>query len=274
MRYAAVAGDPAGRAAPGARPVARFRACVERFGSRHLCPPLGANWIQVILGNTSFRDRADDAMREMNLLSIATIHQHIGPAVEAQLTPLGFVLQKPLHWIRSADAPIRQLFCYAQLRGGALAPQWGFSLDFVPHLSGKKIKWHKTEKSALFDAFVDGQGTELNLSYMWGVSGLLEQMQPRVEAAIRAATALWAKGRTYPELYALVEELRSKPGSELYTQLPIANAMCLARSGREAEGLRDLQYFIQRFDLDEQCATSVRRVFDDALASANKTSPK
>jgi hypothetical protein len=98
-------------------------------------------------------------------------------------------------------------------------------------------------------------------------------MQPRVEAAIRAATALWAKGRTYPELYALVEELRSEPGSELYTQLPLANAICLARSGREAEGLCELQYFVHRFDLDEQGATNLRCIFDDALPHPNETSP-
>ena len=118
-------------------------------------------------------------MREFNLLSIATTHQHIAPVVEAQLSALGFALQKPLHWIRSADAPIRQMFRYGQLKGGALAPQWGFSLDFVPHLSGGKVKWHRTEKSALFDAFVDGQGSELSLSYMWGVAGLLEQKAAR-----------------------------------------------------------------------------------------------
>jgi hypothetical protein len=213
-------------------------------------------------------------MREFNLLSIATIHQHIAPVVAAQLAPLGFAPQKPLHWIRSADAPIRQLFCYSQLKGGVIAPQWGFSLDFVPHLSGGKVKWHRTEKSALFDTFVDGQGTELNIYYMWGVSGLLEQMQPRVEGAVRAATALWAKVRTHPELYALVEELRSKPGSEFHTQLPIANAICLARSGREAEGLRELQFFVHRFELDEQGATNLRRIFDDALPAPDKTPPR
>ena len=210
-------------------------------------------------------------MREFNLLSIATIHQHIAPVVGPQLAPLGFTLQKPLHWIRSEDAPIRQLFRYGQLKGGALAPQWGFSLDFVPHLSGGKVKWHRTEKSASFDAYVDGQGTELNLSYMWGVPGLLEQMQPRVDSAIRAATALWAKARTPTELYALVEELRSKRGSEIQTQLPITNAICLARSGREAEGRRELEYFVQRFNLDDQGATSLRRIFDDALLHSNPT---
>jgi hypothetical protein len=65
-------------------------------------------------------------MREFNLLSIATIHQHIAPVVEAHLSALGFIEQKPLHWICSAGAPIRQMFRYGQLKGGALAPQWGF----------------------------------------------------------------------------------------------------------------------------------------------------
>ncbi|OPK06916.1 hypothetical protein BZ164_00785, partial [Pseudomonas veronii] len=43
------------------------------------------------------------------------------------------------HGARSA--PIRQLFRLEQCKGGALAPSWALSLDFVPHLSGNEIKW-------------------------------------------------------------------------------------------------------------------------------------
>jgi hypothetical protein len=103
---------------------------------------------------------------------------------------------------------------------------------------------------------------------MWGVSGLQEKMQPRVEAAIRAATQLWAKGRTHGDVCSLVEQLRSQQGSELHTQLPLTNAICLARTGREAEGLRELDYFVQRFNLDAASAAQLRRIFDDALAHA------
>lgn len=206
-------------------------------------------------------------MREFELLSIATIHQHVAPLVDAFLAPRGFVSMKPLHWLRSADAPIRQMFVYSQLKGGALAPQWGFSLDFVPHISGKKIAWHRTEKSALFDAFIDGQGQNMNLSYMWGVPGLVENIEPHVSAALQAATEFWAKGKSRDQVFGLVEELRAKPGSQFYAQLPIAAAMCFAFRGREAEGRRELEYYIRGRDLNEMAIADLWRTFDTALLS-------
>jgi hypothetical protein len=53
----------------------------------------------------------------------------------------------------------------------------------------------------------------------------------------------------------------------------MTNAICLARSGREAEGRRELEYFVQRFELDDQGATSLRRIFDDALLHSNPDAP-
>jgi hypothetical protein len=41
------------------------------------------------------------------------------------------------------------------------------------------------------------------------------------------------------------------------------------RSGREAEGLRELHFVIQRFNLDDASATNLRRIFDDALSTSH-----
>jgi hypothetical protein len=121
--------------------------------------------------------------REFELLTIPIIHQNVGPVVESLLLPQGFVSLKPLQWVRSDDKPIRQVFEYRQLKGGALAPAWGYSLDFVPHFSGREMKWHRTERSVLLDAFVDGQRhRDLLLTYMYGIAGLLENLHPRVVA--------------------------------------------------------------------------------------------
>jgi hypothetical protein len=212
-------------------------------------------------------------MREFELLTIATIHEHVAPLVDAVLAPHGFVSTKPLHWLRSVDAPVRQMFAYVQLKGGAVAPQWGFSLDFVPHLSGKKIAWHRTEKSALFDAFVDGQGPKLNLSYMWGVSGLLENMQSRVSAALESAIAFWARGSSLEQVCSLVEELRVQPGSQFYTQLPIASAMCFAICGREAEGRKELERYIEGRGLIEKAVADLWRAFDDVPPESRSVRP-
>ncbi len=204
-------------------------------------------------------------VREFDLLTNKTIHAHIAPFVEERLLPLGFVEQKPLHWVCSTRAPVRLLFCYEKLKGGVVAPCWGYSLDFVPHLAGGKVKWHKTEKSAMFDAFVDGQSPELNIYYMWGLSGLLEGMAQRIDSAITSATQLWELTNTELEMSAWIEGLRAKPRSAMHTQLPLANAFCLARRGLADEGRREIASFAQSHGLDETVLADLNAVFDKAL---------
>jgi hypothetical protein len=219
--------------------------------------------------------------RDFELLSISRIHENLAPVVDSQLEPQGFVSLKPLQWVRSTDKPIRQVFQYGQVKGGALAPAWGYSFDFVPHFSGREMKWHRTEKSALFDAFVDGQHhRELVLTYMYGVPGLVENLASRVSAAVQAAGVFWERGRTPGGVYSLVEELRHKPGATLFAQLSIANAFCLARSGREADGRAELERFIQgrsRYPSTKLGDTTIAKVwcaFADAAAVATEAGAK
>ncbi|KAB7615773.1 hypothetical protein F9L33_03150 [Amylibacter sp. SFDW26] len=56
-------------------------------------------------------------------------------------------------WVRRELTPICHLF---SLEGHGkfydkIAPSFGFSLDFVPHISGNDVKWHRTLKSARYD---------------------------------------------------------------------------------------------------------------------------
>jgi hypothetical protein len=216
-------------------------------------------------------------VRDFELLTIPVIHQNVAPVVDAQLQQRGFVSLKPLQWVRSHDAPIRQVFEYRQLKGGALAPAWGYSFDFVPHFSGREMKWHRTEKSALFDAFVDGQRhRDLVLTYMYGVLGLIENMQCRVAAAIQVASQFWERGDTPRRVYSMVEELRSAPESKCFVQLPIANAFCLARSGRNVEGRAELEGVIRdrnqypSTELSERTVAKIWSAFEDACATVAK----
>ncbi len=215
--------------------------------------------------------------RDFELLSIPVIHENVAAVIDAQLEPQGFSSLKPLQWVRSNDKPIRQVFEYRQLKGGALAPAWGYSFDFVPHFSGREMKWHRTEKSVLLDAFVDGQHQrDLVLTYMYGVSGLVENLASRVSAAVKAVGVFWGKGGTPGGVYSLVEELRNKPGANLFAQLPIANAFCLARSGREVDGRAELERFLQgrskypSTELSDATVAKVWRAFADAGATTAK----
>src|SRR5260370_14023875 len=58
-------------------------------------------------------------------------------------------------WVRSSRTPIRELFRITAMKGASFSPVWGFSLDFVPHFSGSTIRWHRSNKSAIFDLCYD-----------------------------------------------------------------------------------------------------------------------
>ena len=204
-------------------------------------------------------------MREYELLTVAVIHRHLAPVVDAHLAALGFASPKPLHWVRSSTAPVRAMFRYAQLKGGTLAPLWGYSLDFVPHLSGGKLRWHHTAKSAFLDAFVDGQLHGVNLTYIWGAAGLLDDMETRVASAIAEAALFWTKGTTPHAVFAQVAELRGQPGSQFYTQLPLATALCHAYAGREADGRREMEYFIATREPRAETVPRLWQLFARAL---------
>ena len=92
----------------------------------------------------------------------------VTPLLTPLLEPLGFEPQKLLYWIRSDGAPIRQIFSLSKWKGGRIAPTWGVSMDFVPHLSGKKLKWHRTKKSAIYDIRYDARDSDLDMKYCRG----------------------------------------------------------------------------------------------------------
>lgn len=206
-------------------------------------------------------------MSDFNLLSISAVQSHIGPVIATLLGADRFAEVKPLQWVDSNDAPVRRVFAYAQLKGGVIAPRWGYSFDFVPHLAAGKMQWHRTEKSAIFDAFIDGQSAELNLSYMWGEQGLLEGMMPRLASAVRQAQDFWQLGGQAISVYDQVVALSDRPGAGLYTQLPVAAAFCHALSGREEDARRAMTVYIDRREPREDTVPKLWAALEGALES-------
>jgi hypothetical protein len=208
---------------------------------------------------------ASDLSEPADVLTIAQIDAQVAPSVNAVLGPRGFVHVKPLHWLRSADAPLRQMFVYRQFKGAAIAPQWGFSLDFVPHLAARKLAWHRTEKSALFDLSIDGQGRGLDMSYLWGVPRLVEYLPVRVAQACEAATLFWQRGQTLEQVFLLIDELRAAARPDSRSQLALAAALSLAARGRVAEGRSELEACLARHELGEKTRADFWRAFNLAL---------
>lgn len=79
-------------------------------------------------------------------------NQALARTLGSELATHGFEAVAPRRWAPSTRAPIRDLIELQALKGASYCPMWGFSLDFVPHLtSSGDVRWHRTAKSARFD---------------------------------------------------------------------------------------------------------------------------
>jgi hypothetical protein len=199
----------------------------------------------------------DDPSYPFEVVTKATCHAILQPVVAASLASEGFEEAGPLRWVRSADAPIRQMFCFSQWKGGQIAPSWGLSLDFVPHIVGGRLKWHRTPKSAMLDLCVDSRDRALDIPYHHGPEPIRRRAPQIVPAAVVQATELWQKYRTADGLveaflwakqyYAAYRGL----GFYNMTQHPLALAFAYACSGDLEKANREIDEHGPGLDADE-----------------------
>lgn len=214
-------------------------------------------WAQVqkLLGNTFVEKDSIKIIPPMpgasvELLRIDQIHEIVEPAVSRYLSPMGFESHRQLVWVRSADAPIRQVFKLELLKGAGLDFAWGLSLDFVPHVSGSRVKWHRTPKTAMLDLGVRPRrrGTS-GLTYLWGAAPLRARIESAIEEIRFDAEKFWASATVLADLPAVFGAVRDyysiNPGLGFYNfiQHPIAYAFSLAKVGRLGEALMEIERF-------------------------------
>lgn len=149
------------------------------------------------------------------------------------------------------------------MKGASYVPVWGISLDFVPHVSGKRIAWHRTEKSARMDLVYDPVDFDArwqersSIGALRGPDATLHDARRVLPAAIRQAIDWLDAGGDVAAALERAEFLRSadRPGRrfafESYVQQPLAYAFLLARNGSREEALKMLDAWISSHGLDE-----------------------
>jgi hypothetical protein len=188
-------------------------------------------------------------MDDFQIVTVAAAHEILRPMVAGELMDEGFQDVGILKWVRSADAPIRQVLCFQQWKGGVLAPSWGVSLDFVPHVSGSSVKWHRTPKSAMLDLRVDARDRDLDLPYHHGPKPLLERGPQVVRKGVDQAQTFWARSKRLPDLLGAFEWLKDYYGTRRgmgfynFVQHPVALASVLAFLGRTTEAVAELERY-------------------------------
>ncbi len=195
-------------------------------------------------------------LRSFELLPAKVIDEIVAPLLRAALEPHGFEAITPRKWVKSSSPPIRPIFELSAIGRGPskLSPCWGFSLDYVPHVSGGSVRWHRTPKTARFDicnAAIDAPselpgGSDILLVHgpavvRFGAADLI----PR---AVARALEFWNLAASEADLPAVFEYLKRRPterfGFYNYVQHPLAYAFTLARLGRRADAKRELKRFL------------------------------
>lgn len=211
-------------------------------------------------------------MNDFQEVTNQEIHDIASPIVMPLLEPLGFEFQKLLHWVNSDHAPVRQIFSLRKWKGGSLTPSWGLSLDFVPHLSGKKLRWHRTKKSAIFDLTVDAHDRELDMTYIKGPEVIQNKAPAVISEAIRRAIDFWVESDSIeklPKSFQLVKKHLSFGGLGFYnyTQHPIAHSLVLAKNGRLSEAEAEMDIYIDRMRVSEDTQIKLREILNSANAA-------
>ena len=214
-------------------------------------------------------------MSHFEEVSNARIHAIVHGAVERVLAPRGFASVRDLRWVRELDTPIRQIFCFTKWKGGVVSPRWGVSLEFVPHLAGGCVKWHRMSKSALPDLCVDARDRALEMSYVHGEDPIRREHARILTAAVALAERFWALCPTVAKLPDAIAWLRSHLaagglGFYNYTQHPLAAAFIAAKTGDMDHARSELDRFLATHKTSLEADARLRQLLVEAGAGPVK----
>jgi hypothetical protein len=154
-----------------------------------------------------------------------------------------------------ASDQVRPLFEFIAMKGATYSACWGFSVDFVPTLRGRRLDWKRIAPKAVRDLTIDPVD-EVGLVPQWcsfDTASDPAQIARVVDDASEAAMRDFAPVLNRADLLTLFEE-RSKISSQRfslanYIQTDIAWGLLLISRGREQEGHGMLAKFCEAFDI-------------------------
>ncbi len=194
----------------------------------------------------------------IDLLPAAVFNEALRSAFAHELLPQGFEHVKPHKWVRMSKPAIRDVVELYSLKSASVAPRWGFSLDFVPHVAAGRVRWHRTVKSSMLDLvwdpldFVGLDGwTQSRFVVPYELPRLTQLFATKV-----CGTALLdlAKAQQVSDLPRLYQEWAARPAVRFkmqnYHQATLGEAFVRQRLGLPG-ALDCLQEGVARFDFDD-----------------------
>lgn len=202
----------------------------------------------------------------IQLLSASERDAIVTSQLREQLPALGLTERAPRSWIDGSKAPIRRLFEIHLLKGAGMKACWGFSLDFVPHISGGRVRWHRSDKTAKLDIMIDPRDLP-EPSFIHGPARLADELRQLLPEATGRARESWRRGTTFHEMLDMIREIRDRrtnrwPYDNL-TQLPLAYALLSAKTGDLQTAEQELGAYAVRYCLDEEETATLKKLARD-----------
>lgn len=140
---------------------------------------------------------------------------------------------------------------------------WGFSLDFVPHISGGRLRWHRSDKTAMLDVIVDPRSLA-QATYIHGAERLTADLRSLRPEAASGVEETWDRGASYHGMLDIIREIRERRSNGLgygnYSQLPLAYALLCAKVGDVQSADRELDRYTTVHGLAEAEAATLRKL--------------
>jgi hypothetical protein len=207
--------------------------------------------------------------REIDLLRAAERDAIVASHLNLRLQPLGFVQVAPRRWVDGSAAPVRRVFEMQLLKGAAMKPRWGFSLDFVPDISGDRISWHRSNRTARFDLYLALEGRNY-ASFLHGAAWLHHDLDRLVPVALEGAQEMWRRGSTLVGILDILREIRERRFESFYIyfswHLPLTFMFLSATVGDIAAAQAELDAYVTKCELDEKLAAKLSNLLRDVAS--------
>jgi hypothetical protein len=203
------------------------------------------------------------------LLPASDIDAVLETAVGRPLAALGFEPIAKRKWIRSTAAPFRHLLDVSALKGAAFTFRWGFSLDYVPHVGGNRVRWHRTNKSARFDVCFDPMDFAPHepplLSAFAARVAFARAASERLESNLPTAVQFWGDYGSLTGILAACEWLKGLPSRRFgfynYVRHPLTLAFTLRKLGQNERAQPEFERFISIAGEREETIRELRGAF-------------
>jgi hypothetical protein len=163
-----------------------------------------------------------------------------------------------LKWVSAPIHHVRRIVEFQAIKGAEYSGRWGYSIDFVPVLTGSRVAWKRAPSKAQFDLCIDPID-DLGRVPDWCSFGLTSSDQHRSKignAVANAAVMDFESVASLNDLCTVFQTRSDKTFSRFslanYTQTDLAWGLALLACGHEAQGRQHIDKFCNDFSIDPE----------------------